>query len=314
MTGALPMGSYPPPHGAYPPPPMGYPGFAPPPMGYRPPAPGYPPYAPPAGYGYAQPPAPFPGAFPPYGAPRPHGAAPYRPPPPTPAPSAPAPGAPPPGAKLSLPPPPGGAKVYLGPSVEKKTSLYVGKIPDGLEDADVKALLDKCGQVLSWKRVMDVETKKPKGFGFAEYEKAEHVMRALRLLAGLKIGHAELLVKVDSKTQVRTPRPALSHLLERHSTLPGDSRPEARAPVPRSAVSVPPPRLARQPPTPPPPRLARQPPTPPASAGLQAYLDDYASRRREILKKARETAVPPKSPVRDPLQPASPRRWRRAQR
>ena len=282
MTGAPPMGSYPPPHGAYPPPPMGYPGFAPPPMGYRPPAPGYPPYGPPAGYGYAQPPTPFPGAFPPYGAPLPHGAAAYRPPPPT--------------------PPPGGAKVYLGPSVEKKTSLYVGKIPDGLEDADVKALLDKCGQVLSWKRVMDVETKKPKGFGFAEYEKAEHVMRALRLLAGLKIGHAELLVKVDSKTQVRTPRPALSHLLERHSTLPGDSRPEARAPVPRSAVSVPPPRLARQP------------PTPPASAGLQAYLDDYASRRREILKKARETAVPPKSPVRDPLQPASPRRWRRAQR
>ncbi|KAJ1481364.1 hypothetical protein T484DRAFT_1625826 [Baffinella frigidus] len=93
-------------------------------------------------------------------------------------------------------------KVYAGNVVEKKTSLYVGKIPEGLEDESVKALLDNCGTVVSWKRVMDAETKKPKGFGFCEYEKAEHVMRSLRILNGLKIGPAaELLLKVDSKTQ-----------------------------------------------------------------------------------------------------------------
>mmetsp|Transcript_48330 Transcript_48330/g.40915 ORF Transcript_48330/g.40915 Transcript_48330/m.40915 type:complete len:171 (+) Transcript_48330:489-1001(+) len=58
-----------------------------------------------------------------------------------------------------------------------------------------------CGTVTSWKRVEDVETKKPKGFGFCEYDKADHVRRALRLLNGFKIGPNELLLKVDSKTQ-----------------------------------------------------------------------------------------------------------------
>jgi hypothetical protein len=62
----------------------------------------------------------------------------YRPP------SAPAPPAP---GKMALPPPPGGMKVYAGNVVEKKTSLYVGKIPDGLEDETVKALLDGCGSL-----------------------------------------------------------------------------------------------------------------------------------------------------------------------
>eukprot|EP00277_Geminigera_cryophila_P044674 CAMPEP_0173076868 /NCGR_PEP_ID=MMETSP1102-20130122/12747_1 /TAXON_ID=49646 /ORGANISM="Geminigera sp., Strain Caron Lab Isolate" /LENGTH=154 /DNA_ID=CAMNT_0013946967 /DNA_START=460 /DNA_END=925 /DNA_ORIENTATION=- len=49
--------------------------------------------------------------------------------------------------------------------------------------------------------IEDVETKKPKGFGFCEYDKADHVRRALRLLNGFKIGPNELLLKVDSKTQ-----------------------------------------------------------------------------------------------------------------
>ncbi|EKX32945.1 hypothetical protein GUITHDRAFT_55623, partial [Guillardia theta CCMP2712] len=70
---------------------------------------------------------------------------------------------------------------------EKKTSLYVGKIPEGIPDDKVKELLEICGTVVSWKRVEDVETKKPKAFGFCEYEKAEHVMRALRLLNGYKV-------------------------------------------------------------------------------------------------------------------------------
>jgi len=56
----------------------------------------------------------------------------------------------------------------------------------------------KCGTVTSWKRVEDVETKKPKGFGFCEYDKAEHVRRALRLLNSYKLGPSELLLKVAS--------------------------------------------------------------------------------------------------------------------
>lgn len=101
---------------------------------YRPPGAPYG-YPPPGAY---YPPGMYPGAYPQY-APPPQA---YRPP------SAPAPAAPPgiPG-KMALPPPPGGMKVYAGNVVEKKTSLYVGKIPEGLEDESVKALLDNCGSV-----------------------------------------------------------------------------------------------------------------------------------------------------------------------
>jgi hypothetical protein len=100
-------------------------------------------------------------------------------------------------ATIAMPPPPKGAlpPVPPGAVVEKKTSVYVGKIPLGVKDETIKTLLEKCGTVVSWKRVEDVETKQPKGFGFCEYEKAEYVMRALRLLNGLFLGHTALLLK-----------------------------------------------------------------------------------------------------------------------
>jgi len=42
--------------------------------------------------------------------------------------------------------------------------------------------------VRSWKRAEDPETKAPKGFGFCEFTEAEGVLRAIRLLNGLKVG------------------------------------------------------------------------------------------------------------------------------
>lgn len=39
----------------------------------------------------------------------------------------------------------------------------------------------------SWKRAEDPETKAPKGFGFCEYQDVEGVLRAIRLLDGLKV-------------------------------------------------------------------------------------------------------------------------------
>jgi len=48
----------------------------------------------------------------------------------------------------------------------------------------VRELLNVCGGVRSWKRVMDPENNQPKRFGFCEFEDAEGVLRAMRILDG----------------------------------------------------------------------------------------------------------------------------------
>lgn len=55
-------------------------------------------------------------------------------------------------------------------------------------------LLKICGAVKSWKRPQDVASGTPKGFGFCEFESAEGVLRALRLLSKFKIDWQELTV------------------------------------------------------------------------------------------------------------------------
>jgi RNA recognition motif. (a.k.a. RRM, RBD, or RNP domain) len=89
------------------------------------------------------------------------------------------------------------------PGALKKTDVYVGKIALSVDDDVVMALLSACGEIKSWKRMQDPETGKPKGFGFCEFEDAEGVLRALRLLNNLSLDGQELLVKCNTATQVR---------------------------------------------------------------------------------------------------------------
>ena len=49
--------------------------------------------------------------------------------------------------------------------------------------------------------MQDPETNKSKGFGFCEYENAEGVLRALRLLHNLSLDGQELLLKCNTATQ-----------------------------------------------------------------------------------------------------------------
>lgn len=51
-----------------------------------------------------------------------------------------------------------------------------------------------CGSVKSWKRAQDPSNGKPKGFGFCEFESAEGILRATRLLNKLSIDGQELVV------------------------------------------------------------------------------------------------------------------------
>ncbi|KAG1677373.1 hypothetical protein FOA52_010752 [Chlamydomonas sp. UWO 241] len=84
---------------------------------------------------------------------------------------------------------------------EKATTVYVGKIASTVPDGLISSLLSACGEVASWKRAEDPETREPKGFGFCEFENAEGVLRAIRLMHGLKVDGQELLVKGNTATQ-----------------------------------------------------------------------------------------------------------------
>ena len=83
----------------------------------------------------------------------------------------------------------------------KATTLYVGKIAASVEEDAMRALLEACGAVKSWKRMTDPSTGQPKGFGFCEYEEIEGVLCALRLLNNLKLDGQDLLLKTNTATQ-----------------------------------------------------------------------------------------------------------------
>ena len=87
------------------------------------------------------------------------------------------------------------------PSSEKRTTVYVGKIPAGVGDDLVRRLLEVCGAIKSWKRVMDPESGQPKRFGFCEFEDAEGVLRAMRVLDGFPVKSEELLLNVNQATK-----------------------------------------------------------------------------------------------------------------
>ncbi|CAD7703997.1 unnamed protein product [Ostreobium quekettii] len=184
--------------------------------------PGGPGLAPPPGYFVPRPPMPAPFPMQPYppGAPVPMvGVPPMGQAPPRPMyPGAPMPG--PPMTPGGVPPRnPGRQRTYPGtmaraggpraprtppPSmsmVHRSTSVYVGKIANSVDDGVMQSLLEACGGVKSWKRQEDPETKQPKGFGFCEFEDAEGVLRALRLLNNLALDGQELLVKCNTATQ-----------------------------------------------------------------------------------------------------------------
>ncbi|ORY93634.1 hypothetical protein BCR43DRAFT_478816 [Syncephalastrum racemosum] len=147
--------------------------------GYRPPGGGY---RPPMG----MPPQPYgmpPGGGPPgpYGAPRP---------------------------PMSHPRPPAPYLQQNGPpqqqhqETNKLTTVFVGAIAPGIDDAWLEKLLKACGTLVNWKRTKD-PSGNPKGFGFAEYEDADSVLRALKVLGGDEGFHDGLLFtgRDESQTQ-----------------------------------------------------------------------------------------------------------------
>ncbi|KAJ6309455.1 hypothetical protein OIU77_015252, partial [Salix suchowensis] len=79
---------------------------------------------------------------------------------------------------------------------------YIGKIAPSVENDFMMSLLQFCGPVKSWKRPQDPANGTPRGFGFCEFESAEGVLQALRLLTKFNIDGQELMLNNFKETQV----------------------------------------------------------------------------------------------------------------
>ncbi|XVE85055.1 hypothetical protein DITRI_Ditri17bG0061700 [Diplodiscus trichospermus] len=87
------------------------------------------------------------------------------------------------------------------PAEKPQTTVYVGQIAPTVDNDFMLSLLQLCGPVKSWKRPQDPTNGTPKGFGFCEFESAEGVLRALRLLSKFNIDGQELLLNVNQATR-----------------------------------------------------------------------------------------------------------------
>ncbi|KAJ6983562.1 hypothetical protein NC653_026397 [Populus alba x Populus x berolinensis] len=87
------------------------------------------------------------------------------------------------------------------PAEKPQTTVYIGKIAPSVENDFMMSLLQFCGPVKSWKRPQDPANGTPRGFGFCEFESAEGVLRALRLLTKLNIDGQELMLNVNQATK-----------------------------------------------------------------------------------------------------------------
>ncbi|XWS34819.1 hypothetical protein CRYUN_Cryun21dG0070100 [Craigia yunnanensis] len=87
------------------------------------------------------------------------------------------------------------------PAEKPQTTVYVGKISPTVDNDFMLSLFHLCGPVKSWKRAQDPTNGTPKGFGFCEFESAEGVLRALRLLSKFNIDGQELVLNVNQATR-----------------------------------------------------------------------------------------------------------------
>lgn len=79
------------------------------------------------------------------------------------------------------------------------TSLFIGSIPSSVSDATLESILRCCGSLRRWKRIVEPNGSK-KAFGFAEFDTAEGILRALRLIPVLQLGDRQLTIKTDDST------------------------------------------------------------------------------------------------------------------
>ncbi|KAM5566759.1 RNA-binding protein 25 [Rosa sericea] len=106
-----------------------------------------------------------------------------------------------PGVRPVMPPVVRPAVPSVTPAEKPQTTVYVGKIAPTVNNDFMLYLLQLCGPVKSWKRAQDPTDGTPRGFGFCDFESAEGVLRALRLLSKFNIDGQELVLNVNQATR-----------------------------------------------------------------------------------------------------------------
>jgi len=72
--------------------------------------------------------------------------------------------------------------------------LYVGNLPFGASEEDLKKLFSEVGEVQSVKIVTDAYSGRPRGFGFVEMASKEEATKAISLLNGKTLMDRTLIV------------------------------------------------------------------------------------------------------------------------
>lgn len=84
------------------------------------------------------------------------------------------------------------------------TQIYVGNIPYGKNEDDLKDLFGQYGEVSSVKFINDKETGRFRGFGFVEMANKDEADKAITALEGNDFGGRTLRV---NEARPRAPRP-----------------------------------------------------------------------------------------------------------
>ncbi|XP_038714501.1 RNA-binding protein 25-like isoform X2 [Tripterygium wilfordii] len=106
-----------------------------------------------------------------------------------------------PGVRPIIPPIVRPVDPSVTPVEKPQTTVYIGKIAPTVDNDFMLSLLRLCGPVKSWKRAQDPSNGTPRGFGFFEFESADGILRALRLLSKFDIDGQELVLNVNQGTR-----------------------------------------------------------------------------------------------------------------
>lgn len=80
------------------------------------------------------------------------------------------------------------------------TKLYVGNLPYSVTEADLRALFEPAGQIISIAIITDRDTGRPRGFAFVEMADAAAAQKAISLVNGRSLDNRALTVN-EAKPQ-----------------------------------------------------------------------------------------------------------------